>query len=103
MISINLLLIIILSLVHSEAPSSFTFLKNIAIEKTRTIAIKHRFVSNEIIDTYFFSSVSQEINNLEIEVDRITGLRKVPIPMLSSLLKKVKSLIGPNPISTIEI
>ena len=97
---IIILFILVLNSLHFEAPSSFDSLKRVIIENKRTFAITHRFEKGITLDTYFFSSLSINHN---VEIERITGMKKVSIPVLFSLLKSVKSLKDASPSSTMNL
>ena len=94
----NLLFLLVLHQAHSVTLTPFDTLKKMIIEDKQVVAMKHRFYTNGIMDTYFFSSSFDTI-----EVERITGLRKVPIPMLSSLLTAIKYFAVSNHTPTIDL
>ena len=97
---IFILLILVLNSIQIETPSNFDLLKRFIIEDKRAFAIRHRFKKNVTLDTYFFSSLSPTHN---VEIERITGMKKVSILILLSLLEKIKFLTVSNSISTLNL
>lgn len=92
---LNLFSLLVVAVINIEKLTSFDSIKEAIIANQRTAAIKERFATMAVMDTYFFSANNTSTFEKEsISVEWITGRRNLSLTTISSLMANVNSIIS---------